>query len=342
MSPPASRVEGALLGCAVGDALGLPAEGLSPQRAARLFRGGWRHRFLGGRGLCSDDTEHSFFVVQALLAQPGDPRAFARSLAWRLRGWLLGLPAGIGMATLRALVRLWLGFPPERSGVFSAGNGPAMRSGVIGAHFPADAPARVAFVRAATRLTHTDPKAEAAAQAVAWLAASGLGPEESLVALAAFSAEPAWASWLDQARVSLAAGHAPVAFARALGLEQGVSGYAWHSVPVAIYACLRHPADFRAGLLSVLDCGGDTDTTGAIVGSILGARLGVAAIPPEWLEGIVEWPRSLAVLRSAAGRLAGKSGGGPVRYFWPGLVVRNAVFLLLVLAHGFRRLLPPF
>jgi hypothetical protein len=33
---------------------------------------------------------------------------------------------------------------------------------------------------------------------------------------------------------------------------------------------------------------------------------------------------------------------GPVRYFWPGLIVRNAVFLLAVLAHGFRRLAPPY
>jgi hypothetical protein len=53
----------------------------------------------------------------------------------RLRGWLLSLPAGIGFATLRAILKLWLGFPLNRSGVYSAGNGPAMRVAVIGAFF---------------------------------------------------------------------------------------------------------------------------------------------------------------------------------------------------------------
>lgn len=31
-----------------------------------------------------------------------------------------------------------------------------------------------------------------------------------------------------------------------------------------------------------------------------------------------------------------------VRYFWPGLLPRNLLFLVVVLLHGFRRLLPPF
>lgn len=341
MSASGSRVEGSLLGCAVGDALGLPGEGMSPQRIARRWPDGWRHRFLGPWGMCSDDTEHSFFVVQSLLAQPADPDAFARSLGWRLRGWLLGLPAGIGLATLRAIVRLWLGYAPAHSGVYSAGNGPAMRSGVIGAHFRHEAERRAAFVRASTRLTHTDPKAEAAAQAVAWLAACDLEGEAAVAGLREFSAEAAWSAWIERARIDLAEGRTTAEFAAALGLERGVSGYAWHSVPVALYACLRHPRDFRAGLLSVLDCGGDTDTTGAIVGSILGARLGTAAIPAEWLAGIREWPRSISLLRRAAHRLA-EGRGGPVRYFWPGLLLRNAGFLLVVLVHGFRRLAPPY
>lgn len=61
------RLAGILLGTAVGDALGLTAEGLSPQRRRRLYPGPWRHRFLFGRGMISDDTEHAFFVAQSLL-----------------------------------------------------------------------------------------------------------------------------------------------------------------------------------------------------------------------------------------------------------------------------------
>src|SRR5262249_57883228 len=97
------QIVGVILGTAVGDALGLPREGLSRRRARKLFGGPpLRHRFLFGHGMVSDDTEHTCMTAQALLRAPEDVDAFARSLAWRLRFWLLGLPAATGWATLRA------------------------------------------------------------------------------------------------------------------------------------------------------------------------------------------------------------------------------------------------
>ena len=110
------RLAGILLGTAVGDALGLPAEGLSPRRRRRLMPGPWRHRLLFGRGMVSDDTEHTLFVAQSLLRYPTDADAFQRRLAWRLRWWFAGLPAGVGMATARACVKLWLGSRPVEAG----------------------------------------------------------------------------------------------------------------------------------------------------------------------------------------------------------------------------------
>src|SRR5947209_3868274 len=105
------KIAGAILGTAVGDALGLPCEALSRRRAGRLFGDPpLRHRLLFGRGMVSDDTEHTCMTGQALLRAPDDAAAFARSLAWRLRFWLLGLPAGTGWAPSRAVVKLWLGF----------------------------------------------------------------------------------------------------------------------------------------------------------------------------------------------------------------------------------------
>ena len=74
--------------------MGLPAEGLSAQRIKRRWPDGWKHRLLPGRGMVSDDTEHTCLVGQALLRAPRDPERFARCLAWGLRLWLLGLPAG--------------------------------------------------------------------------------------------------------------------------------------------------------------------------------------------------------------------------------------------------------
>ena len=64
----ADAVAGAILGCAVGDAIGLPYEGLSKRRGVRLLREPDRHRFISGRGMVSDDTEHTCMVAQALCA----------------------------------------------------------------------------------------------------------------------------------------------------------------------------------------------------------------------------------------------------------------------------------
>lgn len=138
------RLAEIMLGTAVGDALELPAEGLSPQRRRRMMPGLWRHRLIFSRGMLSDDTEHTFLVAQSLLgacygtseASQGscDVATFQRRLASQLRWSLASLPPGVGLATARARLKLWLGFS-SASGVFSAGNGPAMRSALIGGCF---------------------------------------------------------------------------------------------------------------------------------------------------------------------------------------------------------------
>ena len=61
---------GVLLGTAVGDALGLPAENLSPEQIRRRWKGEWRMRLWFGRGMISDDTEHTLMVAHALLCHP--------------------------------------------------------------------------------------------------------------------------------------------------------------------------------------------------------------------------------------------------------------------------------
>jgi ADP-ribosylglycohydrolase len=295
----AGWLDGSVVGTAVGDALGLPGEGLSAGRIVRMWGGEWRMRLVMGRGMVSDDTEHTWCVLGALAEGRGDAAGFGRALGRRLRWWFLALPAGVGMATARACIRLWCGWPPERSGVWSAGNGPAMRSAVIGVYFCEDEEKRREYVRVSTRVTHTDPKAETAAQAVALAAAAavrGDGPGEVVRALGELSEDAGWREIVRVMEGCLAEGKSTGELAAAMGLEKGVSGYAWHSVPVALYAWLRHPDDFAAALTSALDCGGDTDTVGAIVGGIAGARVGVAAIPAAGREGIVDWPINVAVL----------------------------------------------
>ena len=344
---------GCLLGTAVGDALGLPCEGLGKRRQGRLFPDLYTYRFVFGRGMVSDDTEHACLVAQALAASGGDVAAFERHLARGLRFWLLGLPAGVGKATLTATLRLWFGYGPGRSGVFSAGNGPAMRSALLGVCWGEDAARLRAFVRASTRITHTDPKAEHGALAVALAAAhasaaGAVAPGAFCDALRhALGAEAdELLRRIEEAMESAVAGHTTEAFAESLGLGRGVTGYVYHTVPVALHAWFRHPTDFRAAVSGVIRCGGDTDTTAAIVGGIVGAGVGKTGIPREWRDGLAEWPRDVAWMERLGTRLARVVEQGtplpPLPLPAPALALRNLFFLIVVLYHGFRRLLPPY
>ncbi|WP_224369736.1 ADP-ribosylglycohydrolase family protein [Hyalangium versicolor] len=349
-------IAGALLGTLVGDALGLPREGLSRGEAALRFgHGPLRHQLFFGRGLGSDDTEHACMVGQALLAQPDDASAFARNLGWRLRAWLLSLPAGLGRATLLSILRLWLGFSPERSGIASSGNGAAMRAPLLGVCL-AHQPERLeAFVRASSRMTHRDVLAEEGALLVALAAAhgarrgaAGVDGDALLEEFELRVSAPELRDAVRTLREYLSRGESARRMAGKFGRSHGVSGFVLHTVPAALYVWLRHPGDFRRAVEEIIRLGGDADTTGAIVGALVGATVGVKGIPPEWLAGVVEWPRTVEWMERLAERLARQFPAegaadrpGPLPLFWPGLMPRNLAFLLIVLGHGFRRLLPP-
>jgi ADP-ribosylglycohydrolase len=348
-----SAIVGSILGTAVGDALGLPYEGLSRRRGLRLFGEPNRyHLFLGG-GMVSDDTEHTCMAAQALIASGGQDKEFARQLGWRLRLWLLGIPAGVGKATLQATLKLWCGFPPHKSGVFSAGNGPAMRSAVLGAAVD-DWPSLEALVRKSTRLTHTDPKAEQGALAVALAARLAREPaiiqpshylEELRVRMPDTSASE-FLKQIERAVDSALRGESTPSFAVSQGWSKGVSGYVYHTVPAVIHAWLRNQRDFESAVMEVIRCGGDTDTTAAVVGGIIGSAVGKSGIPPAWLAGLREWPRSVAWMENLGNcvfdALADNKPGAAPRLPVVGLLGRNALFFAVVLLHVVRRCLPPY
>ncbi|MCC7487841.1 MAG: ADP-ribosylglycohydrolase family protein [Burkholderiales bacterium] len=361
--PPYPReraIVGCLLGTAVGDALGLACEGLSRRRQARLFPRLDGYRLLPfGKGMCSDDTEHACMLAQSLIATAHfrDPDGMGRRLgadfAWRLRFWLLGLPAGIGLATLRAILKLWLGIPARSSGVNSAGNAPAMRSALIGVCHGTDVPRMRALVHAATRITHNDARAQNGAQAVAlaaYLAATrdaDIAADEFIALLAPLCERDAALGELMRAMaLSVARGESAAAYAASLGCAKGVSGYMYHTVPVALQIWLRRQTDFRGALIEAVRLGGDTDTVGAVIGALIGARVGKEGIPAEWLRDLWEWPRTTAWMERLGARLARsceeRASAGVLRLNWIELALRNLLFVPLVLAHGLRRLLPPY
>jgi ADP-ribosylglycohydrolase len=304
--------------------------------------------------MVSDDTEHACFVAQALIQCHDNPDRFQRVLARSLRWWLAALPAGVGFATLRAILRLWLGYNPRNSGVFSAGNGPAMKSPILGVFFGDDTGSLREYVQRSTEITHSDPKAFYGAMAVALAAhhsanSTSVSGEAYLREFeAAVSDDDAGElrDLLANAVQSAAAGEHTITFADAIGSRKGVSGYMYHTVPCVIQTWLRYPEDLAGGLVEVISAGGDTDTTGAVLGGITGARVGKVGIPMEWLENIIEWPRSVAWMERLAAMLALRDSesepqSGPI-YPTPAVPLRNLLFLTFVLAHGIRRLLPPY
>ncbi len=173
-------------------------------------------------------------------------------------------------------IRLWLGFGPGKSGVHSAGNGPAMRAAIFGAAID-DRRLMLAMIHASSRLTHTDPKAEFGAIAVALAAKHSR--EHDFVDANRWLADVADAvggegtelmEILRRAVVSVENKETTIAFANSLGLAKGITGYTYHTVPLSIHAWLSCPKDFGQAVTTIINCGGDADTTAAIVGGIVG------------------------------------------------------------------------
>jgi ADP-ribosylglycohydrolase len=126
-------------------------------------------------------------------------------------------------------------------------------------------------------------------------------------------------------------------FADSFSRKNGfISGFAPDTAAVALYAWLLHRGNFRATVESVILAGGDTDTVAFVAGSLAGAECGMDGFEASWISKLKDWPLNLTFLKNAAQH--------PTANFpqWPLLLIRNFVFLIIVLTHGFRRLLPPY
>lgn len=222
-----------------------------------------------------------------------------------------------------------------------------MRSAVMGVAIE-DLELLRAFVRASARLTHTDPRAEAGALAVALAArVSASQPTDharefrNLIHEAMTDEFPETMSLVHKAVDAV--GMDTERFAASIGLGRGVTGFVDHTVPVAIHAWLSAPQDYLSAVQAVIRCGGDADTTAAIVGGIVGAGVGKSGIPEHLLQGLWDWPRGVSKIEYLASTVASHgSMTGQQKPLFVATVARNLFFLGAVLTHGFRRLLPPY
>lgn len=329
----ADRIAGILLGTALGDALGLACEGMSAPAIQRRFGRISRFHLLGRTGYVSDDTEQAALLAQAIIAARGDDAVLLRRFRRSMIGWVWRLPFGVGLSTLRACLRMSVGI--QASGVFSAGNGAAMRAPILGGLI-ADPTRRLSVGRAVAQLTHTDPMgvdgalytAEVTAQLMA-----GADPLNAVQqALAVVENTPIREAVLEAIRLA-DAGVDIHAAAESLG----TTGFVVHTVGLATFGLLVAGDDVLEGLATIVHAGGDTDTTAAIVGAWLGARFGAAHLPPL-IESLAGGPFGRKHLLGLADAAAAERD--PPRYSAAVAMLRNLALYPVILGHGFRRMLP--
>lgn len=351
-----NQILGLFLGTAVGDAMGLPRENLSPKRSIKLFGISIQPALvaipkLTRFSVCSDDTEHLWITADALVRSQSSPELFSQLLSQNMKKWFLSFPVGAGKASIKASVKLLLGVSPNRSGIYSAGNGPAMRAPIIGAFFANDAEKLDQFLEISTKMTHTDSQTEEGAWVIAQAAAlimrekPKIAPTENFfnIALPKIHSEQLKKS-LQLTRDYLIAKQSFEEYLIAMNLDKrGVSGYIGHTVPAVIYAWLYYFGDYQKGIEAMILAGGDSDTTAAILGALMGMSIDHQKdIPKEWMNGIYNAPISLNKLMQMSEAVSNQNIAEIPKISWGLQLLKNVALLVIVLLHGFRRLLPPY
>ena len=283
---------GCLVGLAVGDALGQPTEGWT--RQAIETKWGYIGGFVGDVSV-SDDTEYALFTAQAFLRHGLNATSDDIAQAWLEH--IVSHPGpfkGAGFSEMAAIDNLRRGLRPPQSGrhYHSWSDGLAMRvapCGILGAGDPHLA-AQLAEIDGS--VSHDGEgiyagQAVAAAQAVAM---HGGGLDELVEAALAVIPEDSWTARNIRLALDIAGKNRDVRrVLEPLYNALAVTYYPWTDLgPEAVglaFGLLRAGGgDFRETVLAAVNLGRDTDTVAAIVGSILGAKGGMDAIPSEWLS----------------------------------------------------------
>ena len=277
------RAIGALLGLAIGDAIGTTLEFRSRdtyQPLTDMIGGG---PFGLKAGEWTDDTAMALALADSLQDRHDLDE---RDLLRRFENWweqgtysCTGKCFDIGITTRHALVRWQLGREPHCGSTdpMSAGNGSLMRLAPVAIRFWHDR-ARLRDVTARqSKTTHAAPEAIEACIAFAEVLADAIEGRSKVEVLRARS-EPYVGTigiimsgqWREKRRTEIRS-----------------TGYVAHSLEAALW-CVDHATDYRSAVLTAANLGEDADTTAAITGQLAGALHGAAGIPHDWV-GRVAW-----------------------------------------------------
>jgi ADP-ribosylglycohydrolase len=311
-SPRRSRLVGAVLGAAVGDAMGAPTEFIHSFEAIRRkyppngvtgyvdYRDGTDGRRFAPY---TDDTQMAEVVLRTLLwsrDSGADLEATMSCLAQGFVEWAehpLGGHRAPGNSCLAGCQALARGVHWSKAGDPKAGGcGSVMRAYPFGLLFQHDLNRAEEWSVAHSRLTHGDPIALAACAALAVGMALVLRDapldavlSEMIAAACRYSARTGamMSDALDEAR----SGVEPEVTLKRL------EGWAAHeAIAAAVYVVARHPDDPRAAILEAANTPGDSDSLATLAGALAGCRCGIGAIPIPW---VLEVERSADLIELA-------------------------------------------
>ncbi|MEV5783475.1 ADP-ribosylglycohydrolase family protein [Streptomyces sp. NPDC048448] len=284
------RARGALLGLAVGDALGAPAENMRPSE----IRAKWGRitGYVAEHPAGTDDTEYAIFSG-LLLARHGSALTVAHvESAWH--EWIAdrdeGPFRGAGFSERGTLenLRRGLAAPISAQHRHAWSDGLAMRAAPFGV-FAAGRPAEAARLVAIDGSVSHDGEGIYGGQAVAaGVAAAMAGASTFSVAASALAVIPD-DSWTARSlRRAIAVAHRGE---RAVRSAVVIGGYPWtdlapEAVALAFGAYAAADGDFTESVLTAVNMGRDADTTAAVAGALAGATRGARAIPAAWAAAI--------------------------------------------------------
>jgi ADP-ribosylglycohydrolase len=291
-----SRFVGSIMGFAIGDALGMPAQFLTPTQIRRYYgkpisdflkaHEGHASDFLPAASY-TDDTQMMLATAECLVEyRKMDTARQADSL---LLWYTNTSPHRTPMrANIQACKHLSMGRAWNKSGVFSAGCGAAVRTPPIGLFFHRNPDALIRAALDNCIITHTDHRARAASVAVAYLTARLVqltdkclpGDQVLETADRVFDLDKDMAAmlrWVTQI-VHL---HPEEAL-----FEIGTSSDSLETVPAAVYCFLKHPRNFAHAVIAAVNGGDAADSIGALTGCFVGALAGTEAIPEHWRSAI--------------------------------------------------------
>jgi ADP-ribosylglycohydrolase len=281
------KLRGYLFGMACADALGRPVEHLTLEQIKEKY-GEDGILELAPDAFWTDDTQLMLVLARGLLhgAELELPELMDK-IAEELVMWLDEPDLGAGATTRGAVLNLRKGIHWSESGLNSKTCGSLMRVGILGFIFRNDPEKLIKAASLSGRITHTHPAADAASVAGAYavkLALDGVVPKEMFLPLLRVT-EGISEEFSEALEGSYELAHSNLSDEAALR-KIGQGWYADETFALAYFCILRYPDDYKKAVQTAVNITGDSDSVGSVAGGILGARLGVEAVPLSWVEAL--------------------------------------------------------